>query len=172
MYILYIMIDRYFRKIEDVGNDIENAMQISSILLKLKEYDDKLSDFGKIEDNENNISSNLGKINNIENDMKTKIDIYNEAFIIPNISTTYSTKFIFSKTINSKFTTNGTIKINAICNYSYNKNYNFSHVYYFHNNGKEFKKIILKHNIISNVVNDKFDIQSIDSTEIQIYIYI
>ena len=54
------MVDRYWRKIEDVENDIENAMQISSILLKLKEYDDDLS---KIDTNENNISSNLEKIN-------------------------------------------------------------------------------------------------------------
>ena len=36
------MVDRCYRKIEDVENDIENAMQISSILLKLKEYDEKL----------------------------------------------------------------------------------------------------------------------------------
>ena len=116
------MLDRYWRQeINSVRDNIENSMQISSILLKLKENDKKLDD--------------LGKINNIENDMKTKIDIYNEMFIIPNISTTYSTKFIFSKTINSKFTTNGIIKINAIYNYSYDKNHNFSHVYYFHNNG-------------------------------------
>ena len=54
------MVDRYYRKIEDVENDIENAMQISSILLKLKGYDDGLS---KIEDNENNISTNSGQIN-------------------------------------------------------------------------------------------------------------
>ena len=54
------MVDRYWRKIEDVENNIENAMQISGILLKLKGYDDDLS---KISDNENNISSNLGKIN-------------------------------------------------------------------------------------------------------------
>ena len=54
------MVDRYWRKIEDVENDIENAMQISSILLKLKEYDNNLE---KIDDNSNNISSNLGKIN-------------------------------------------------------------------------------------------------------------
>ena len=54
------MVDRYWRQIEDVENDIENAMQISGILLKLKGYDDDLS---KISDNENNISSNLGKIN-------------------------------------------------------------------------------------------------------------
>ena len=30
------MVDQYWREIEDVENDIENAMQISSILLKLK----------------------------------------------------------------------------------------------------------------------------------------
>ena len=54
------MVDRYWREIEDVENNIENAMQISSILLKLKGYDDDLS---KIDDNRNNISSNLGKIN-------------------------------------------------------------------------------------------------------------
>ena len=50
------MVDRYYREIEDVENDIENAMQISSILLKLKGYDDELS---KINDNESNISDNL-----------------------------------------------------------------------------------------------------------------
>ena len=54
------MVDRYWRKIENVENDIENSMQISSILLKLKEYD---NDLGKIDTNENNISSNSGLIN-------------------------------------------------------------------------------------------------------------
>ena len=58
------MVDRYYRKIEDVENDIENAMQISSILLKLKGYDD---DIEKIDTNEGNISSNLDKINDNEN---------------------------------------------------------------------------------------------------------
>ena len=57
------MVDRYYRTIEDVENDIENAMQISSILLKLKGYDEKLEGLSKIEDNENNISSNSSKIN-------------------------------------------------------------------------------------------------------------
>ena len=208
------MVDRYWRKIESVENDIENSMQISSILLKLKGYDKKLGDLGKITTNESNISSNSGqistnegnissnsgristnegnissnsgristnegnissnleKINDIENDMKIKNDIYNETFIIPNMSTTWRSKLIFDKTINSKFTVNGIIKINAIYNYSYDINYNFSHVYNFYNNGKQFKRISLKHNIISNVVNDKFDIQGINSTEIKILIYI
>ena len=62
------MVDRYWREIEDVENDIENAMQISGILLKLKGYDDDLS---KIDDNENNISSNLGKINNNSSTIST-----------------------------------------------------------------------------------------------------
>ena len=70
MYKIYIMADRYWRKIEDVENDIENAMQISSILLKLKEYDDNL---GKIDTNEGNISSNLTKINDNENSISNNL---------------------------------------------------------------------------------------------------
>ena len=56
------MVDRYWRKIESVENNIEHFMQISSILLKLKGYDEKLSDLSKIDTNKNDISSNLGKI--------------------------------------------------------------------------------------------------------------
>ena len=41
-------------------------MQISSILLKLKGYDDKLSDLEKIDDNKDDISSNLEKIEDNE----------------------------------------------------------------------------------------------------------
>ena len=67
------MSDRYWRKIEDVENDIENAMQISSILLKLKGYDDKLGDLEKIGDHENNISSNLIKIGDNENNISSNL---------------------------------------------------------------------------------------------------
>ena len=130
------MVDRYWRQIESVENDIGNSMQISSILLKLKEYDDDLSKIstntgaistnsgnistntgaistnsgqistntgaistntGKISTNEGNISSNLSKINNIENNMKISNDIYNETFVIPNISTYSRDKLIFEK---------------------------------------------------------------------------
>ena len=73
--------------------------------------------------------------------------------------------------ISSKFTTDGIIKFNAIYNYSYDKTNNFSHAYNFYNNGKKFKRVVLNHNIISNVVNDKFDIQGINSTRINILIY-
>ena len=56
------MVDRYYRKIESVENDTENAMQISSILLKLKGYDEKLGDLSKIDTNTDNISTNSGQI--------------------------------------------------------------------------------------------------------------
>ena len=46
-------------------------MQISSILLKLKEYDD---DLGKIDTNENNISCNLVKINDNENSISNNLE--------------------------------------------------------------------------------------------------
>ena len=62
------MVDRYYRKIESVKNDIENAMQISSILLKLKGYD---NDLEKIDTNTTDISSNLGKINNNSSTIST-----------------------------------------------------------------------------------------------------
>ena len=67
------MDDRYWRKIEDVEHNIENSMQISNILLKLKEYDEKLGDLSKIENNENNISSNLGIINTNKSDISSNL---------------------------------------------------------------------------------------------------
>ena len=67
------MVYRYFRKIESDENEFENSIQISSILLKLKGYDDKLSDLSKIGNNENNISSNLSKIGNNENNISSNL---------------------------------------------------------------------------------------------------
>ena len=65
------MADRYWRQeINSVKDNIENATQISSILLKLKGYDDDLS---KIDTNENNISSNLGKIGDNENNISSNL---------------------------------------------------------------------------------------------------
>ena len=190
------MVDRYWRKIEEVENDIENAMQISSILLKLKEYDNNL---GKIDTNENNISSNSGlistneenisdnsgkigtntsnissnlsKLNNIENKLILVDDIYNEIFPISRFSVTSKDNRIFYRQLYSNFTTNGIIKINAKYNYVYDENYTLRHVYRFFNNRIQFKKIILEHDRSSKVINDKFEIQGIDSNRIDIAIY-
>ena len=81
MYKIY-MVDRYFREIEDVENDIENAIQISAILLKLKGYDEKLEGLSKIEDNENNISSNLKKIDNFTQYILKSGKDFEEKYII------------------------------------------------------------------------------------------
>ena len=85
------MVDRYWRKIESVKNDIKNSIQISVILLKLKEYDEKLSDLSKIGDNKNNISSNLGKMDTNKSDISSnlgKIDT-NKTNISSNLSKIY-----------------------------------------------------------------------------------
>ena len=70
------MVDKYYRKIESVENEIENPIQISGILLKLKGYDEKLSDLSKIENNQksinntkNDITNNQNSINNNKNDI-------------------------------------------------------------------------------------------------------
>ena len=67
------MTDRYWREIEGVENDIENAMQISSILLKHQVYDKKLEELSKIDANEGNISANLEKINDNENSISNNL---------------------------------------------------------------------------------------------------
>ena len=67
------MVDRYWRKIESVKNDIENSMQISNILLKLKGYDEKLGDLSKIGNNGSNISPHLSKIGDNENDILSNL---------------------------------------------------------------------------------------------------
>ena len=92
------MVDQYCRKIEDVENDIENAMQISSILLKLKGDDNDLgkidTDTSSISDNSDlinkntsSISNNLGKIDNIskfllksDNDFEKTYNIESQTF--------------------------------------------------------------------------------------------
>ena len=72
------MFDRYYRKFNDVRNDIENPIQIFGILLKLSEYDEKLSDLSKIGTNENNISSTLEIINTNKSDISSNLSKTND----------------------------------------------------------------------------------------------
>ena len=114
------MFDRYYRKIEDVENDIENAMQISSILLKLKGYDKKLEGLSKIGDNENNISSNLSKIDNIkeflisQENFKKTFNIEKQTFRFNRNSHFY---VIFEKEIIHDFTKNSLLFIDNNIHY-------------------------------------------------------
>ena len=101
------MVDRYYREIEDVKDNIENAMQISSILLKLKGYD---NDLEKIDTNENNISSNLSKISDNENNISSNLEKINDNDInisdnlekINDIKSLLPKSEIFKKTYNIK----------------------------------------------------------------------
>ena len=104
--------------------------------------------------------------------MKTPIELYNERFVISNIVTASRSKVIFEEIINSNFTKNGFIKINA--NYNYDTNYKFTHVYYiFNNNNNELiKKVSLLHNRVSNAVKDEFEFESVDLTSLKILIYL
>ena len=136
------MVDRYWRKIEDVENDIENAMQISSILLKLKGYDDKLDDLSKINDNSNNISTNSsqintntdnistnsGQISNIKNDLTVfKINYSIQNLFIYNIDVEKNytlnkdnPKFsIFTYNLEDDFKSNSILEVNCKILYNY-----------------------------------------------------
>ena len=121
----------------------------------------------KINTNTASISTNLEKINDIENNLIVFDNIYNKTFTIGNFTSISNTIIFFYETINFNFTTNGIIKIDA--KYNYPKNYNLTHIYKFYNNKKIFKEIKLDN--ISNIVNDKFEIQAIDSTAIDIGIF-
>ena len=100
------MVDRYYRKIENV----ENSIQISGILLKLKEHDDlSNSNKNKLEELENNIlskSKNYEKIFNIDSD---DFDF--------NRDNNYYT--LLDEDIIYEFTINSLIHIKCDINYSY-----------------------------------------------------
>ena len=104
------MVDRYYRKIENVENEIENSIQISGILLKLKEHDDlSNNNKNKLEELENNIlskSKNYEKIFNIDSD---DFDF--------NRDNNYYT--LLDEDITYEFTINSLIHIKCDINYDY-----------------------------------------------------
>ena len=104
------MVDRYYRKIESVENEIENSIQISGILLKLKEHDDlSNSNKNKLEELENNI---LSKSKNYEKIFNVDSDDFNI-----NRDNNYYT--LLDEDIIYEFTINSLIHIKCDINYSY-----------------------------------------------------
>ena len=93
------MVDAYWRKIESIENDIENSMQISSNLLKLKGYDKKSDDLSKIDTNKNNISSNLERIDTNKNNIASNLEQIdtNKDNISSNLNQIDDIKSIFPK---------------------------------------------------------------------------
>ena len=104
------MVDRYYRKIENVENEIENSIQISGILLKLKEHDD-LS------------NNNKNKLIELENNILSKSKNYEKIFNIDsddfnfNRDNNYYT--LLDEDITYEFTINSLIHIKTGINYSY-----------------------------------------------------
>ena len=110
------MVDKYYRKIGSMENKIENSIQISGILLKLKEYDEKLSDLSKVENNQKSINNNKKSIDDNKNDIS---NISNS--IDNNKNDTSNNK----KSINNNTTSidnNTTLIDNVINNINTNKN--------------------------------------------------
>ena len=104
------MVDRYYRKIENVENDVENSIQISGILLKLKEHDD-LS------------NNNKNKLEEIENHIFSESKNYQKKFNIDsdnfdfNRDNNYYT--LLNEVLNYEFTINSLIHISCDINYKY-----------------------------------------------------
>ena len=101
------MVDRYYRKIE---NDVENSIQISGILLKLKEHDD-LS------------NNNKNKLEEIENHIFSESKNYQKRFNIDsddfnfNRDNNYYT--LLDEVLTYEFTINSLIHISCNINYKY-----------------------------------------------------
>ena len=98
------MVDFYWRQIDDMKNDLENSIQISAILLKLKEQDAKIKD---IEANKDIIKSNKTKIDNFtqyilkdNNDFEDSYNIEKQIFRFNKNKHFYT---ILKKTINYDF---------------------------------------------------------------------
>ena len=104
------MVDRYYRKIESVENEIENSIQISGILLKLKEHND-LS------------NNNKNKLEEIENHIFSESKNYQKKFNIDsgdfdfNRDNNYYT--LLNEVLNYEFTINSLIHISCDINYKY-----------------------------------------------------
>ena len=127
---------------------------------------------GLIDTNKRDISFNSGLISNIKsNSTIIHDDIYNETFILSNRTTTAQRQLIFKKIINFDFNNNGFFNILTVCNYD--KKYNFNHKYRFFNNGELLKDVIIPNNMTSNVVKDEFKFEGIgDVSSLKIELYI
>ena len=165
------MVDRYYRKIENVENDVENSIQISGILLKLKEHDD-LS------------NNNKNKLEEIENHIFSESKNYQKKFDIDASSFDFNAEkhfyMLLNEDITHPFTINSLIHIKNEISYKYvdvvnnyfrlQHEYNvyddednllnrflFNHDKYYNNsdelNTNEYFYIYLKKIILSYVLN-------------------
>ena len=125
-----------------------------------------------VENNLEKIDTNTNKINTIENNMTSLIKrniILDKKYTIENFSENRGNNVeIFKINLDSQFSDDGILKINA--KYNYTDNTNFSHVYKFYSNNTRFKEVILNHT--NTTIEDEFEIKTIESSQIQIKIYL
>ena len=104
------MVDRYYRKIENIENDVENSIQISGILLKLKEHDG-LS------------NSNKNKLEELENHIMSESKNYQKRFNIDASRFDFNSVNHFYKLLDEdithSFTINSLVHISIDINYKY-----------------------------------------------------
>ena len=141
------MVDSYWRKLDNVTNNLENAIQISGILLKLKEYENKIK---HIETNKNKINSNLIRIEQNENNIvdmipslkvfDKKFDIENKSFYFDKNSNIFS---ILEIEIKNDFSKNGMLHVKSNIDYEYEDLYRSSHYYQFAGDNNLFYDIML-----------------------------
>ena len=163
----------YFRRIEKPINELKYKMQIGALLLNISNNKNNIESLdNNLEKINTNISSNLEKINTIENDMSSLIKrniILDKKYTISNFSKSRNNYEIFKINLNSQFSNEGILKINAKYHYINNVN-KFSHIYKFYANNNKFKEIILNHK--DNIINDEFEIKTIESLQIRISIFL
>ena len=162
-------------------SDSSLQFKYSEIKFKITTNEDNIkSNLKKINDNSGlintnikNISSNTELVTDLKNNSIIINDIYDETFIFSNRTTSSESQLIFKKTINFDFSKGGFFNILTTCNCEYDTKYNFNHSYHFYNDNNElFKKEDIINNMISNVVKDDFKIESIDTSSLQIILYI
>ena len=182
------MVDSYWRKLDDDINNLKNAIQISAILLKLKEHDKKLNDNSKIESNLEKIDTNITDISfnktKIKQNEKDIVSILKNKFIIIKFildsieiknNNTGLIK-IMNIPINYSFSNdNYTIEINASYKYSSSyKHKNFNNIYQFYNNNSLFKYKSINHkdSYNGNLIINNFEIELGNFTNIRLDIHL
>ena len=144
-------VDSYWRKLDDVTNNLENSIAISSILLKLKEQDDKINN---IEANKDDITSNSIRIEQNEDNIISilpSLKIFDEKYNIENQEFNFdrntSSFKILETEIEDNFTKYGMLNIKSNIYYKYDNlkkdMYRSCHKYQFYNNNTLFYEMIL-----------------------------
>ena len=114
----------YYRKpINKIANDVKLDMQLGALTLKISEYNDKIDNLLKVDENiKKDVSNNATKIENISSNL-IKL-IFNENYIIENQNFESNKNFhffnILEVNLKNDFKIGDIVKIAANISYKYN----------------------------------------------------